>query len=201
MSDSLATFGPNEWLVDELYEQYLKDKDSVDPAWWDFFADYQPTDYSVLVTQALQTPALAHDAATGEVRPAPSMPEPAPVEVPVAPGSAPSPESRPRKPGPPPPLSTMPNAADLDLPTPAAEPPTTSPGQPPQVPQAPPVPDDQVTVLRGAAARVVSNMDASLTIPVATSVRAIPAKVLIDNRIMLNNHLARARGGRCRSHT
>ena len=38
----LAAFGPNEWLVDELYQQYLKDKNSVDPAWWDFFEDYQP---------------------------------------------------------------------------------------------------------------------------------------------------------------
>ena len=36
-----ATLGPNEWLVDEIYEQYVKDRDSVDPAWWDFFADYR----------------------------------------------------------------------------------------------------------------------------------------------------------------
>ncbi|HEY6797996.1 MAG TPA: hypothetical protein VI248_25250, partial [Kineosporiaceae bacterium] len=37
-------FGPNEWLVDELYQQYLSDRNSVDRAWWDFFADYQPGD-------------------------------------------------------------------------------------------------------------------------------------------------------------
>ncbi|WP_040155511.1 multifunctional oxoglutarate decarboxylase/oxoglutarate dehydrogenase thiamine pyrophosphate-binding subunit/dihydrolipoyllysine-residue succinyltransferase subunit [Mobilicoccus massiliensis] len=41
-SDPLAEFGPNQWLVDELYEQYLEDKHSVDEAWWDFFADYKP---------------------------------------------------------------------------------------------------------------------------------------------------------------
>ena len=35
-------FGPNEWLVDEIYQQYLRDPNSVDPAWWDFFADYKP---------------------------------------------------------------------------------------------------------------------------------------------------------------
>src|SRR6185436_16975421 len=40
----MAAFGPNEWLVDELYQQYLEDKNSVDPAWWEFFADYQPAD-------------------------------------------------------------------------------------------------------------------------------------------------------------
>src|SRR4051795_1225595 len=39
-----AEFGPNEWLVDELHQQYLTDKNSVDPAWWEFFADYQPSD-------------------------------------------------------------------------------------------------------------------------------------------------------------
>src|ERR1022692_4683713 len=35
-------FGPNEWLVDELYQRYLADPGSVDMAWWNFFADYQP---------------------------------------------------------------------------------------------------------------------------------------------------------------
>ncbi|MYS66892.1 hypothetical protein GTW66_23620, partial [Streptomyces sp. SID5473] len=37
-----AAFGANEWLVDEIYQQYLQDRDSVDRAWWDFFADYKP---------------------------------------------------------------------------------------------------------------------------------------------------------------
>ena len=40
------------------------------------------------------------------------------------------------------------------------------------------------------------NMEASLGVPTATSVRAVPAKLLIDNRIVINNHLARSRGGR-----
>ena len=49
--------------------------------------------------------------------------------------------------------------------------------------------------LRGAAARVVDNMEASLEVPTATSVRAVPAKLLEVNRQILNNHLARAHGG------
>ncbi|HSK27215.1 MAG TPA: multifunctional oxoglutarate decarboxylase/oxoglutarate dehydrogenase thiamine pyrophosphate-binding subunit/dihydrolipoyllysine-residue succinyltransferase subunit, partial [Jiangellales bacterium] len=53
-----------------------------------------------------------------------------------------------------------------------------------------------VQPLRGPAARVVTNMAASLEVPTATSVRAIPAKLLIDNRIVINNHLARSRGGK-----
>ena len=37
-----GSFGPNEWLVDEMYERYQQDPTSVDKAWWDFFADYTP---------------------------------------------------------------------------------------------------------------------------------------------------------------
>ncbi|WP_035058751.1 2-oxoglutarate dehydrogenase E1 subunit family protein, partial [Cellulomonas bogoriensis] len=40
--DAVAQFGANQWLVDELYEQYLTDKHAVDPAWWEFFEDYRP---------------------------------------------------------------------------------------------------------------------------------------------------------------
>ena len=50
--------------------------------------------------------------------------------------------------------------------------------------------------LRGAASRTVANMEASLAVPTATSVRAVPAKLLVDNRIVINNHLARGRGGK-----
>ena len=39
-------------------------------------------------------------------------------------------------------------------------------------------------------------MDASLTVPTATTVRSVPVKLLWDNRIVINNHLARARGGK-----
>ncbi len=39
-------------------------------------------------------------------------------------------------------------------------------------------------------------MDQSLSIPTATSVRTMPAKLMIDNRIVINNHLRRARGGK-----
>ncbi|WP_228373364.1 multifunctional oxoglutarate decarboxylase/oxoglutarate dehydrogenase thiamine pyrophosphate-binding subunit/dihydrolipoyllysine-residue succinyltransferase subunit [Demequina gelatinilytica] len=53
-----------------------------------------------------------------------------------------------------------------------------------------------VTRLRGPAAKVVENMEASLAVPTATSVRSIPAKLLIDNRVVVNNHLARTRGGK-----
>ena len=37
-------FGANEWLVDELYEQFKKDKNSVDKAWWPVLEAYHPVD-------------------------------------------------------------------------------------------------------------------------------------------------------------
>ena len=34
-------FGANSWLVDEMYEQYRDDPDSVSAAWQEFFEDYK----------------------------------------------------------------------------------------------------------------------------------------------------------------
>jgi 2-oxoglutarate dehydrogenase E1 component len=96
--------------------------------------------------------------------------------------------------------------------TSAAKPATTSAAKPATPPATPPAKapaaqaaakpaagsDDgpDVRPLRGASARVVTNMEASLHVPTATSVRAIPAKLLIDNRIVINSHLKRSRGGK-----
>src|SRR5438445_6786749 len=37
-----AQFGPNSWLIDEMYQQALESPDSVAEPWRDFFADYHP---------------------------------------------------------------------------------------------------------------------------------------------------------------
>ena len=55
---------------------------------------------------------------------------------------------------------------------------------------------DEPEPLRGAAARTVENMEASLGVPTATSVRAMPAKLLEVNRQILNNQLARTGAGK-----
>ncbi len=144
-ADPLASFGPNEWLVDELYESFLKDRRNVDSAWWDFFADYRP-----------------HE---GHERPAAPTTQAAPAQA-----SAPS--------------ATQPVAAPAPAPSPTTR-------------AAAPLPAGaDITPLRGASARVVTNMEASLQVPTATSVRAVPAKLLIDSRIVINNHLSRSRGGK-----
>jgi 2-oxoglutarate decarboxylase len=94
--------------------------------------------------------------------------------------------------------------APAPAPTPAA--PATPSGsgngevsaQAPAAKPAGPAPGDgdEVQVLRGAAAAVVKNMSMSLDLPTATSVRAIPAKLMIDNRVVINNQLKRTRGGK-----
>ena len=61
---------------------------------------------------------------------------------------------------------------------------------------APAVEEGTATPLRGAASAVVKNMQASLEVPTATSVRAVPAKLLADNRLVINNQLRRTRGGK-----
>jgi 2-oxoglutarate decarboxylase len=74
----------------------------------------------------------------------------------------------------------------------------TAPAPPRPAPAAPPAPPEgaEVSRLRGAAARTATNMTASLSVPTATSVRSVPAKLLADNRIVINNHLQRGRGGK-----
>ncbi|MET8952330.1 multifunctional oxoglutarate decarboxylase/oxoglutarate dehydrogenase thiamine pyrophosphate-binding subunit/dihydrolipoyllysine-residue succinyltransferase subunit [Streptomyces sp. NPDC004393] len=182
-----AAFGANEWLVDEIYQQYLQDPNSVDRAWWDFFADYKPG--------APASPAAAGTAAAGAAEtttqaqaapaaPAPAVTAPAPAapQAPAAPAPAAQPAAAPVKP-----VAAAPAAAK----------PAPAPAQPKKdepVAQAPVGPE--LVTLRGPSAAVAKNMNASLELPTATSVRAVPVKLLFDNRIVINNHLKRARGGK-----
>jgi 2-oxoglutarate decarboxylase len=83
------------------------------------------------------------------------------------------------------------------VPAAQAAPAAPAPAAKPAASQAPdPLSDDELQVLRGAAAAVVKNMSTSLEVPTATSVRAVPAKLMIDNRIVINNQLKRTRGGK-----
>jgi multifunctional 2-oxoglutarate metabolism enzyme len=55
---------------------------------------------------------------------------------------------------------------------------------------------EEAKQLRGVGARIVENMETSLGVPVATSVRDVPAKLLEVNRKIINNYLSRTRGGK-----
>jgi 2-oxoglutarate dehydrogenase E1 component len=69
----------------------------------------------------------------------------------------------------------------------------------PAATQSAPAPAQEVRVageaqpIRGAALKIVENMETSLTVPTATSNRQIPVKVLEENRALVNRHL-RERG-------
>uniref|UniRef100_UPI001CE25FDB 2-oxoglutarate dehydrogenase E1 subunit family protein n=3 Tax=Streptomyces solaniscabiei TaxID=2683255 RepID=UPI001CE25FDB len=83
-----AAFGANEWLVDEIYQQYLQDPNSVDRAWWDFFADYKPGAAAAQAASGSATGTNAPQAAPAPQAqaPAPAAPaQPAPTPAPAAP--------------------------------------------------------------------------------------------------------------------
>lgn len=159
-------FGANEWLVAEMYEQYTKDRNSVDRAWWPILDAYQPQAETASAATASAPPSSA-PAPASETRPV-TAPIPVVGTAPVARTTA--------RPAAPPPV------------------PAQAPKSAPSTPEA--AGEDVVTPLRGMPKTLAANMDESLTVPTATSVRTVPAKLMIDNRIVINNHMSRTRGGK-----
>jgi 2-oxoglutarate decarboxylase len=170
VSSASSPFGQNEWLVEEMYRKFREDPSSVDPSWHEFLVDYHPESTGQAANGASEPAAAPAPAAAA---PPAAAPAPAPAPVAAAPSAPPAP--------------TPPVSAPTPAPAPAAAPPA---------PAAAEAPGAETQVLRGAAAAVVKNMNTSLEIPTATSVRAIPATLMIDNRIVINNHLKRTRGGK-----
>ncbi len=61
----------------------------------------------------------------------------------------------------------------------------------PEIKQPAPVTAEEIEAIpiRGAALKIVENMEASLSVPTATSQRRIPVKLLDENRRIINKHL------------
>ncbi|MGH3315459.1 MAG: multifunctional oxoglutarate decarboxylase/oxoglutarate dehydrogenase thiamine pyrophosphate-binding subunit/dihydrolipoyllysine-residue succinyltransferase subunit, partial [Nocardioidaceae bacterium] len=197
-----------------MYERYRQDPDSVDKAWWDFFRTFDSDSSSS--TDGTDGAGTAQQS-SGQGRHTGNAEAPTSSDAPTSPGNGrpapadPQPVAKEQQP------SSTPKAKAPDAATTAAgsfaEAPAASGQTPASTGQTPatakPVPKDQPKQdqpsaadepqrkpMRGAAARTVANMDASLSVPTATSVRSVPVKLLWDNRIVINNHLARARGGK-----
>ncbi|EMF02666.1 alpha-ketoglutarate decarboxylase [Streptomyces mobaraensis NBRC 13819 = DSM 40847] len=185
-------FGPNEWLVDEIYQQYLQDPNSVDRAWWDFFADYKPG-------KDASSPAAQQDV-TGGTAPAAPAAAPQPPAAPAAPAQAPAAPAAAAPAAPAQAAQAAPAAPAAPAAKPAAAPARPAAAKPAAKAAAAPATEapagPEYVTLRGPAAAVAKNMNASLELPTATSVRAVPVKLLFDQRIVINNHLKRARGGK-----
>jgi len=142
---SSAAFGANIAFIEELYEKYRNDPESVSVSWREFFQDYDPAAGEEEEAEPRVAAAGSGAVAAPAVKPIASAPAP----VPAAPQTRPTPVSTP------------------------APPPAGTP-----------------VALRGAASKLVANMETSLTVPTATSIRNIPVKVLEENRRVINNHLA-----------
>lgn len=174
-NDFAQGFGTNEWIVEDMREAYLADPASVTQSWREFFSENPQY-------LAGQSPAM------------PSKPLSASVGVQI-PGAATASASRR-------PVLASEDVSRSDLP-PAPTAQFKSPTSPYAYNQAHSEAGEtsngvveSVDTLKGASARTAKNMEASLQIPTATSARAIPAKVLIENRLLINTHLASTRGGK-----
>ncbi|MEQ8840449.1 MAG: multifunctional oxoglutarate decarboxylase/oxoglutarate dehydrogenase thiamine pyrophosphate-binding subunit/dihydrolipoyllysine-residue succinyltransferase subunit [Acidimicrobiales bacterium] len=171
-TENSADLGPNAWLVDEMRAQWAADPTSVDAEW---------------------RTAFEHDGPH-------ATPEAPPVVEPIEVGS--SEVNR----------ATVASTAGWNT-TPAAAPPTPTPAPAPaasaapapaaSAPEpatpeadAPPTHTEHSEAIRGAGARIVTNMEASLDVPTATSFRQVPAKLLEINRKVINGHLARKQTGK-----
>ncbi len=189
--ETSTDFGANEWLVEEMFEQYQRDPKSVAPEWVRYFADNgtsgpngdgnTPSGPDEAPQEAPQE-APAKVEAKQERKPAPQESKPASKEKQPAAGGDAKPIAKPR-----------PQSAAAETPSSNDKPVAKDP-KPAAKSEAGDEPS--FTVLRGIPAATVRNMDASLSVPTATSVRSVPVKLLWDNRTVINNHLARARGGK-----
>src|SRR5918999_1414994 len=135
-------FGPNVWLVDEMYRQYIENPKSVGESWREFFEDYRP-----------------------------------PPAEPAKPDGVKASETK---------------APETKAPEPVPQPPEKA-GEPAIEGAAPP---EGAAPLKGVAAIIAENMERSLGVPTATSVRRIPAKLLEENRRIINRYLAARLGGK-----
>ena len=172
-------FGANEWMVEEMRAAWSADPSSVSPQWRELFE----TDPSAGLHQP--GPASSNGSASSAAG--------GPRRATITPQAASSLRRS----------SAVQDVTRSDLPP--APPSDTAPPTSPyaQRQAAHPAHDqdgdaykDRATRLKGAAARTAKNMDDSLSMPTATSARAVPAKVLIENRAVINTHLARTRGGK-----
>ncbi len=184
------TLGVNSWLEEELFHQYQFDRTSVDAGWTSLFNEAHtngitPVEPSVPTGPPTPQTDPPQELPSEQEPPAPSYPERDPGPSPTPIGDPPSSSLAPQD------LAAKP----VEAPGPQASPGTTAITHAPAVAPARAEPkasnsSDQLIPLRGAAARIAENMTASLSIPVATSQRQIPVRVIEENRNLINKQRA-----------
>ncbi|MGO1974228.1 MAG: multifunctional oxoglutarate decarboxylase/oxoglutarate dehydrogenase thiamine pyrophosphate-binding subunit/dihydrolipoyllysine-residue succinyltransferase subunit [Propionibacteriaceae bacterium] len=221
-TDAATDFGANDWLLEEMYARYSADPGSVDPSWAKYFTEHGGPDgqtattstststteatsptanaagSSTTRTQPSQTPdTKSPDAKSPEKKAPESQPKDGAKEKTAAKkASDPEADSGAAK-------STR--KSSVEKPNEVKETRPSKPGSVGAVPADPPNPsvrpeqsksEPTQVKLRGASMRTAKNMDLSLSMPTATSVRSLPVKLMFDQRVVINNHLRRARGGK-----
>ncbi|WP_336703979.1 multifunctional oxoglutarate decarboxylase/oxoglutarate dehydrogenase thiamine pyrophosphate-binding subunit/dihydrolipoyllysine-residue succinyltransferase subunit [Micrococcus terreus] len=207
-----AEFPGNEWLVADIYDKYRTDRSSVDAQWAAIFERLESggskDEGAAPTASAAKTSAGGGPSAqaTETVTDSPKDPgeasdsgKPTPQEPKKSASSAKNEKTQKKDET----KTAASSAQKATTPKPTVKrsgAPSTAPvpSEPTKATKkdAPDPAEDKVTPLRGIAKAVAKNMDASLSMPTATTVRDVPAKALIDNRIVINSHLKRSRGGK-----
>lgn len=176
------TFGQNDWLVDEMFQQYQEDPNSVDEEWRELFDKKGTPDSGA----PLASPAAKKAAADSGSN---DRPHRARTETKVAETTgAPSQDGRETK-------------VDKAIETTAKSQPSEKNAakktpKPSPMEKVKPLPEAGETQLKGTFKAIAKNMDESLTVPTATTVRDMPVKLMFENRAQINDHLKRTRGGK-----
>ena len=200
--------GPNSWLVDEYREAYEADPSSVSEQWRNYFSNGAATAgdgngarAATSTTSSSDTPSSGTTSANKpsgqKAEQTSAAPATAKVSASAEPTSAATANAKASAPAEPTSAATA-NAK-------ASAPAKSTTGAPAKAKADAPAtsesgvePSDQPTSetkpIRGIGAAIADNMEMSLTVPTATSVRDLPAKLLEVNRGVINGHLGRTRG-------
>ncbi len=174
---NVEEFGANSWLVEEMYERYRDEPETLSPAWREFFSDYKPVGSpkpdptGELIRPDLESISglLLEDGAQHAI-----------VATKVKAKNNDSPVSENGK-------SMVKEPISPEAPPRASRPAVVHP----TVVQTP-LEVVEPEPLKGVSATISSNMAASLSVPTATSVRQVPAKLLEVNRKVINGYRERS---------
>lgn len=170
-------FGPNTALVEELYNQYLEDPESVPEYWRQYFDNMNGRPDPIGQTaDKEQTSGHADDRGQQDGAPRPASGASDEQATDDATTVAPA---RGKKEGKQP--SEAPQAGlKQKEPKKDKEKEAEAAGT-----------EDTYIKLKGVGSKVVENMEESLEIPTATSLRVLPVKMMMENRKIINRHLER----------
>lgn len=168
-----TNFGQNEWLVDQMYQQFKEDPQSVDPEWRELFNKRPDTVDHASGTPSPSSTTSGNGGTTAETKSTPA------AEATKATGSVENKTKSAPKSAPAAPKKSL-SASVNPIPERVAPPAPKGPAEAPAAGEHP---------LKGAQKSIAKNMDISLEIPTATTVRDMPAKLMFENRAMVNDHL------------